>query len=197
MKQALCVAVMILAAMSLHAQQSSETKQNANSNANEIKDQKTAEPYRFVLVVRETKEGKVVNSRSYSWMEQVGNQKSESTIKVGDRVPIAVAAINTEKNVAPLSTQYQYIDVGTNIRCTAHIEGEEISLDMRIDLSSVLEGQTGTGSGLYNLPPVVTQTLSDIQPVLHIGKPTTIFSLDDPMSKGHLEGELTVTKLKE
>ena len=73
------------------------------------------------------------------------NQKS--TLKIGDRVPIATGSFQPGivggGGVSPLvSTQFQYIDVGVNIDITPHIHSDrEVTLKMVLEISSVTGSQ--------------------------------------------------------
>jgi general secretion pathway protein D len=75
----------------------------------------------------------------------VNNEKS--TLKIGDRVPIATGSFQPGivggGGVSPLlSTQFQYLDVGVNIDITPHIHSDnEVTLKMVLEISSVTGSQ--------------------------------------------------------
>lgn len=70
----------------------------------------------------------------------LNNEKA--TLRIGDRVPIATgsfqAGIIGAGGVSPVSTQFQYLDVGVNIDITPHIHSDrEVTLKMTLEISSV------------------------------------------------------------
>ena len=75
----------------------------------------------------------------------LNNEKS--TLKIGDRVPIATGSFQPGivggGGVSPLvSTQFQYLDVGVNIDITPHIHSDnEVTLKMVLEISSVTGSQ--------------------------------------------------------
>jgi general secretion pathway protein D len=75
----------------------------------------------------------------------LNNEKS--TLKIGDRVPIATGSFQPgivgAGGVSPLvSTQFQYLDVGVNIDITPHIHSDnEVTLKMVLEISSVTGSQ--------------------------------------------------------
>ena len=72
-------------------------------------------------------------------LRALDNQKS--TLKIGDRIPIATgsysAGVGGGSINALVNTQFQYIDVGVNIDITPHIHsGREVTLKMVLEISS-------------------------------------------------------------
>jgi general secretion pathway protein D len=66
----------------------------------------------------------------------------KATLRIGDRVPIATGSFQTgivaAGSVSPVSTQFQYMDVGVNIDITPHIHSErEVTLKMTLEISSL------------------------------------------------------------
>lgn len=87
----------------------------------------------------------------------LNNEKS--TIRIGDRVPIATGSFQPGivggGGVSPLvSTQFTYLDVGVNIDITPHIHSDrEVTLKMVLEVSSV----TGTESIGGITQPIIGQ----------------------------------------
>jgi general secretion pathway protein D len=75
-------------------------------------------------------------------MRSVDGQKS--TLKIGERVPIAVGTSSSTLTATALTqTQFQYQDVGVNIEMTPHIHSNgEISIKMSIEVSAIDSYQT-------------------------------------------------------
>jgi general secretion pathway protein D len=66
----------------------------------------------------------------------------KATLRIGDRVPIATGSFQTgivaAGSVSPVSTQFQYMDVGVNIDITPHIHSSrEVTLKMTLEISSL------------------------------------------------------------
>src|SRR6185437_242444 len=83
----------------LHAQE--EHKQ-----ASEPASAKVVHAYRVDFSINELQDGKKINSRHYSMILTSGDRNQ---IKIGTRVPVSTTP--------SVSTQFQYMDVGTNINC--------------------------------------------------------------------------------
>ena len=147
---------------------------------------KPLESYRLDFSFNEVADGKTVNTRHYSMNLTAGNSDE---IKIGTRVPVATSSAPG----APASTQYQYIDIGTQIWSQLREHGDELILVVRGEVSN-LDVDTGEHSGA--LPPVVRQIKINGDSLLVVGKPIVIGSLDDPNSKKQFQLEVTVTKLK-
>lgn len=144
------------------------------------------ESYRLDFSFNEVLDGKVVNSRHYSMNLTAGNADE---IKIGTRVPVASGTSAS----ANISTQYQYLDVGTNIWSQLREHGSELMLVVKSEVSN-LDLETGEHAG--GLPPVVRQIKISGDTLLVVGKPILIGSADDPNSKRQFQLEVTVTKLR-
>jgi hypothetical protein len=142
--------------------------------------------YRLDFSFNEVADGKTVNTRHYSMNLTAGNSDE---IKIGTRVPVATGS----GPGAPASTQYQYIDIGTQIWSQLREHGDELILAVRGEVSN-LDVDTGDHSGA--LPPVIRQIKINGDTLLVVGKPIVIGSVDDPNSKKQFQLEVTVTKLK-
>ncbi|HLY60539.1 MAG TPA: hypothetical protein VKV95_07200 [Terriglobia bacterium] len=137
--------------------------------------------YRLEFIVRETEEGKRLNSRSY-----VMSVEDESTgmIRVGSKVPYYTG-----------KDQFQYFDVGINIDCHLREHGNFVSLEnIGIEISSVVKPDS---PGLNQTPnPVVRSVRARVDAAVTPGKPTSVASIDDASSNRRFEVEVTATKVK-
>ena len=147
---------------------------------------KPVQPYRLDFSFNELADGKTINTRRYS-MNLTAGQSNE--IKIGTRVPVA-SGINN----ANMPSQYQYLDVGTNIWAQLREHGDELILAVRAENSS-LDIETGQHVGAF-APPIIRQIKIDGDTLLVTGKPIMIGSVDDPNSKRQFQLEVTVTRLK-
>lgn len=172
----------------LHGQE--ETK--AGAEGDKAKSSSSAKPvhaYRVDFSITELAEGKKVNTRHYS---MVANSGPWSTLKIGTRVPVAIGSFQQGANVNPLvNTQFQYMDVGTNIDCEVNEQGEDLSLDVRSDFSNLSSGEEQ-----HSPQPIIRQIKINGRTITSPGKPALIGAVDDPTSNRQYQLEAVVTKLK-
>lgn len=152
---------------------------------------KSVQPYRLDFSLNELDGGKKINSRHYSMDLTVG---SANEIKIGTRVP--VVTVRSEPGAATnalANTQWQYVDIGTNI--WAHLresldDSDDFQIEVRSDVSDIDKG-TEVASA-----PIIRQMKINGTTLLVIGKPITIGTMDDPNSSRQFQLEVTVTKLR-
>src|ERR1700680_3274053 len=80
------------------------------------------QPYRLDFSFNEVADGNTVNSRHYSMNLTAGNSDE---IKIGTRVPVATGSGSSTP------TQYQYMDIGTQIWSQLREHGDELILVVR------------------------------------------------------------------
>jgi len=142
----------------------------------------TEEPkyYHLDFVVKELESGKVINVRSYSMTISTGNTGTFVT-RTGNKVPIS-----TGEGAGSLT----YIDVGVNIDCRAAKEiQDQLALNISAEISSVATQSPANR-------PLIRQTKWSSNVIVSVRKPTTVFSSDDPTSKGQTQLELTAIPIK-
>jgi hypothetical protein len=145
------------------------------------------QPYRLDFAFNELTDGKIVNTRRYS-MNLTAGESNE--IKIGARVPV-VTGSSPGVNA---TSQWQYLDVGTNIWAQLREHGDEIVLAVRSEVSSLDMNSDTDHAGIQN--PVIRQIKISGSTLLVVGKPTLVGSMDDPNSKRQFQLEVTVTKLR-
>jgi hypothetical protein len=145
------------------------------------------QPYRLDFSFNEVADGKNVNTRHYS-MDLTANDTNE--IKIGTRVPVATG---TNSPSLPGATQFQYLDIGTNIWAQLREHGDELMLTVRSDVSNL---DTNSVAGPAGGNPVIRQIKISGTTLLVTGKPIVIGSMDDPNSKRQFQLEVTATKLR-
>lgn len=145
-------------------------------------------PYRLDFSFDEVEDGKKINSRHYT-MDLAGEQGQE--IKIGTRVPV-VSGGSTVGPQGEMNTQYQYIDVGTNIGARLNkLYGGDVQLRVNCEVSNM-----DTTDSAPKLGPIIRQIKIEGSTLLSFGKPILIGSADDPNSKRQFQLEVTVTKLR-
>lgn len=159
-----------------------ESKKEASTPASKFQ---PIEPYRLDFTFKELADGKFVNTRHYS-LDLTAGESNE--IKIGTRVPVVSAT-------SPNSTasQWQYLDVGTNIWAQLREHGDECMLVVRSDVSNL---DTSSDSEHAGSMPIIRQIKISGSTLLVVGKPILIGSMDDPNSKRQFQLEVTVTKLR-
>jgi hypothetical protein len=162
-----------------------ESKKEASEQSARVQ---PVQPYRLDFAFNELTDGKIVNTRHYS-MNLTAGESNE--IKIGTRVPVATSA---SPNVSS-PTQFQYLDVGTNIWAQLREQGDEWVLVVRSDVSNLDTSSNPEHAGISN-PPIIRQIRISGSTSLVVGKPILIGSMDDPTSKRQFQMEVTVTKLR-
>lgn len=150
---------------------------------------KAIKPYRLDFSLNEVEDGKTINTRHYS-MNLTEGESDE--IKIGTRVPVTSGSVGEHNNL--VTTQFQYLDVGTRIAARLEPSGGEIKLHVNSDISNI-----DTTAGDQRLGPVAAPIIRQIKiegsTLLVVGKPILVGSVDDPNSKRQFQLEVTVTKL--
>jgi len=162
-----------------HAQEGSKE----TNSTQPAKPKPPVEPYRLDFSLNEVMDGKVLNTRHYS-LELTAGESNE--IKIGTRVPVSTG---TDHGA---STQFQYIDIGTNIWAELRGHGDEWLLVVRSEISN-MDTESGERTGFA---PIIRQIKISGDTLLVVGKPLLIGSVDDPNSKRQFQLEVTVTKLR-
>jgi hypothetical protein len=135
-------------------------------------------PLRVQVVVSEYDGEKKVSSLPYTFTVNADERRARpgSLIRNGVRVPVITA-----------KDQYTYVDIGTNVDCSATLQDDgRYKLQIALERSSV-SPETSGGSGT----PVFRQFRVDINPVLKDGQTVESVASTDPLT-GHVH-HVTVT----
>lgn len=167
------------------------SRTHAQETSNEAKSAKPKiiQAYRLDFSFSEIEEDKKINTRHYS-MNLTSDNSNE--IKIGTRVPVTTFVNNKDSGAG---TQFQYIDVGTNIwaQLKPIPNSDEQELVVRSEISNLdLSPQSGKSLDA----PVIRQIKISGSTLLTEGKPLLVGSMDDPTSKRQFQLEVTVTKLR-
>ena len=138
--------------------------------------------YRITLTLAEVENGKHSSARKYSMVLWAGER---STLKLGQRVAIAVAA-DTKDKEADTKVQVQYMDVGLNFQAT--IEGKRLMT--KVEELSIANSATPLQT------PNIAQTVLENSSALKLGTPVTLGSLDLPGSVHRMEVEALVEAIE-
>lgn len=139
--------------------------------------------YRLEFVLKQLEHGKVISTRHYVIsVGFVGNNSNLGQIRTGDRVPVDVGG---DKGV-------NYIDIGFN--CDARIMVDRVANDNKLpievdwDMSTMPQAADHTqGAG------IIRQNRVRSAPLVELGKPTVVGSVDNLTSDQQFELDVTVT----
>ena len=139
-----------------------------------------AKYYNLDFQVKEVEGGKILNSRSYSFILSSDKNAFPSAIRMGSRVPYST-----------FPGSNQLMEVGVNIDCRFLSEMQNrLALNVTADISGAVP-PTEAGQ---NQTPVLRQTKWSSGTIVTLKKPTVIFSSDDVTTKRTLQLELTATQ---
>jgi hypothetical protein len=135
--------------------------------------------YRLDFSLNELEGEKKINSRHYSISLDVPGERQE--VKIGTRIPVATGSFPTSTSSGgSVSTQFQYLDIGTHIWCSLKDRSDELELQAGSEISNIDTEPRHESNGLSN--PVVRQIKIEGSTVVVPGKPIVIGSADDPTS---------------
>jgi hypothetical protein len=143
--------------------------------------------YRLTYTISVMEDGKNIGTQHYS---MVAIEGQHTTMKEGDKVPVATGTFSTDSTTA--QTQFTYLDVGMNFEATVHSLSGGASLDSKVEQSSI--GPTNTIAGVAE--PVVRQSVLQNSSNVTLGKPLMLGSIDVPNSTRHLDIDVMVEPLK-
>lgn len=146
--------------------------------------EKALNSYRLDYTLSELDDGKKINTRQYSMHSRPSDWNQ---IKIGTRVPVEAK-----------QGEFQYLDVGMNIRCRLIDQTDQaslannVSLSVHADLSNfAVPEQQG-----QSMRPAIRQMQIEASTIAALGKPVVVGIVDDPNSKHQYQLEVTVTKLR-
>jgi hypothetical protein len=155
--------------------------------ASETKTEAAPTTYRLTYTITEMDGAKRISVQHFALTlnQDPENKYRDSSIRMGSKVPIAVASKNAETSGA---TDFQYQDVGLNIRAHMREFPTGVEVYSTLEQSSVSEEQTG----VYKFNPVIRQATLTNTMLLTLGKPMLFGSLDIPGSTRHLDIEVVI-----
>jgi hypothetical protein len=141
--------------------------------------------YRFVQI---GEGAKATDSHSYTTIIATEQDHVVSSIRVGDKFPIATGSTSSG------NTEFQYQDIGIGIDTShAGVNGRQLSLHVSARYSTVGSKVT---IGTFQ-EPIFRQLNWESDVVVTLDKPTVIFTSDNVTDTGKTELEVTATEIKE
>jgi hypothetical protein len=158
-------------------------------------------PLKVVVVVTELDGSKKISNMPYSFFVNADDNggRPMSQVRVGLRVPIV-----TGTGAGDHPAQMQYMDIGTNIDCSASTSADgRFKLVLSIDrsyLSSADEKKTATlagdGVSVSSVNPIIQHFSSSYDLLIHDGQTIEATSTTDPISGRVLQISVTVNTVK-
>jgi type II secretory pathway component GspD/PulD (secretin) len=143
--------------------------------------------YRLTYTITELDAGKTLGTEHIA-MVVVDGQRT--TVKQGDKVPVATGSYSADNNSA--QTQFTYLDIGLNFDATLSALENGAILKTKVEQSSL-----GTPSTIANVTePVVRQTVLEGNTFLTLGKPVMIGSIDVPNSTHRFDIAVVMDPIK-
>jgi type II secretory pathway component GspD/PulD (secretin) len=143
--------------------------------------------YRLTYTITELDAGKPIGTEHIA-MVAVDGQRT--TVKQGDKIPVATGSYSTDNNSQ--QTQFTYLDIGLNFDATLSALENGAMLKTKVEQSSL--GQPSTIAGVTE--PVVRQTVLEGNTFLTLGKPVVIGSIDVPNSTHRFDLAVVMDAIK-
>ena len=147
-------------------------------------DRGDAAVYKLDYLIVELEGGKRIEARDYSLLvdgTRIGR------VRIGTRVPIVTGP-----------SAFNYLDVGVSIDATVrHASPNGVYLSTKVDVTSMAMGEKG---GLFSPQltaqspqPTMRNFKTENEITVVFGKPTVLFTMDEPSSKRTFQIQLTAT----
>ena len=163
-------------------------------------------PLKIQVVLNEFDGTKKISTLPYVFYANADEPREirrPTSIRFGLRVPVATGPAATSSN-ALVSTQFTYMDVGTNIDCTAYSTSDgRYRLELSIDRSSLYSPaadkrpEAGWGVGITGTNPIMQHFNSSYHVIVRDGQPVEATTTTDPVSGHVLVVQITATVAKD
>lgn len=167
-KAGMVLALLAFASLATVAQDTAKSQGGAKSDEHTP----AVIPLRVQVVFTEFDGEKKISSLPYSFTVNADERRARpgSQIRNGARIPISTG-----------KDQFTYIDIGTNIDCSATLQEDgRYKLQMNMERSSITPENASGGSN-----PVVRQFRAEMNPVLKDGQTVESIVATDPLN-GHV-----------
>lgn len=159
--------------------QKSESKSESTASTNAW--QQPKHHYQLHFVLKETAEGNVINQRGFTLGigASAVRDSDRASLRAGTRIPLGAG----EKGM-------EYADIGTDLDVYNAVEGPDgLQMFVNAEISSP------TTEPLPNSGPTAIRRVRASSAVLAaVGKPTLVFTADDPASKHKFELDVTAVR---
>lgn len=191
----------ILATLGLFALTGAVAPLRAQDKPSPTVEQKKVTPLKVVVVVTELDGAKKLSSLPYTFYVNSDDSggRGTSQVRVGLRVPVAIGSTTNGQN-----TQFQYMDIGTNIDCTATSSSEgRYRLALSVERSYLTAPETGKSPALASegvmvsaANPIIQHFSSSYNLLIRDGQTIEATSTTDPISGRVLQITVTANSVK-
>lgn len=167
-------------------------------------EQRKITPLKVVVVVTELDGAKKLSSLPYTFYvnsDDVG-RFATSQIRVGLRVPVATGTFANGNGGQAVNTQFQYMDIGTNIDCSAVSTNDgrfKLSLSVERSYMTTADGNKGLSSDgvmVSNVNPITQRFTSSYDLLVRDGQNVEATSTTDPITGRVLQISVTANAVK-
>jgi|HubBroStandDraft_2_1064218.scaffolds.fasta_scaffold356639_2 hypothetical protein len=189
----LAIMVFVGAVVSTRAQEKQAASQEAKKSETTLK---------VTVVVTELDGAKKVSSLPYAFYVNVDDTSHHptSSVRMGLRVPVATGVFSNNTNQP---TQFQYMDIGTNLDCAANSTSDSrYKLILSVDRTSLStpEDKKSTaateGLNISTANPIVQHFSSSYNLMIRDGQTIEATSTSDPISGHVLQISVTTNVVK-
>jgi len=143
--------------------------------------------YRLEYTIEMMDGTKRVSAQHYALVAIVDQR---ATLRLGNRVPVVTGKMDADTDKA--SSQVQYMDVGLSISATLYGSEEGLTLQTKVEQSSLAEDKSGVGPQ----DPVLHQAVLENASTVTVGKALTLGSVDIPGGTQRIEVEVVAEAVK-
>jgi hypothetical protein len=189
------VAFGILATISIVLPMRAQEKQAASQEA-----KKTETPLKISVVVTELDGAKKLSSLPYTFYVIADDSiHRQSSVRAGLRVPVTTGTVT-----ATAPAQYQYMDIGTNLDCTAFSASDgrfKLMLSVEVSYLSSIDDKkspamAGESRNINVGNPIVQRFTSTYDLMIRDGQTIEATSTTDPVSGRVLQISVTANSVK-
>jgi hypothetical protein len=158
---------------------------------------------KVTVIVTELDGGKKISSLPYTFFVNVDDtgRHATSSVRMGLRVPVALGPAQAGTNAV---TQFQYMDIGTNLDCAANsTQDSRYKLALSVDRTSLSSPDdkksptmAGEGVSISSANPIVQHFSSSYNLMIRDGQTVEATSTSDPISGHVLQISVTANVVK-
>ena len=164
-------------------------------------------PLKIQVVLNEFDGTKKISTLPYVFYanaDEPRETRRPTSIRFGLRVPVATGPTSPASGTAVPTTQFTYMDVGTNIDCIAYSTSDgRYRLELSIDRSSLYSPaadkrpEAGWGVGITGTNPIMQHFNSSYHVIVRDGQSVEATTTTDPVSGHVLVVQITATVAKD
>ncbi|MCX6629922.1 MAG: hypothetical protein NTW28_20075 [Candidatus Solibacter sp.] len=148
-------------------------------------DSRETPAYKVDFTIRDSGEAGGKAGRKYSLLV---TRNVKTVFKVGNRVPVVSGGTGGVGG----NSQFSYVDIGMNIEFVVGEAASKFAIHGDLDISTAIMPEKSPNAANA---PTISQIKLVIDTTVVPGKPTTVASLDDPVTSRKFDLELAITKM--